>query len=214
MIRIAFAAAAALAFTTPALAQTSLNAGIAGTLTTSVPTPIPGVQTFTLNGAFTSYAASPNLPQIAGGDLAAYSFSVTGTSAAYNDATRTVTYGNVVGTINGYGQVVQNLAPTTLTVTFDPTFATATILGQLLSAGPVTPAGFPGPIDFTPANGAVISGIYTSFGTSGGGGSVTGSITFPGVTGVPEPTTWAMMIGGFGLVGASMRRRKAVVRFA
>lgn len=28
---------------------------------------------------------------------------------------------------------------------------------------------------------------------------------------VPEPATWAMMIGGFGLVGAGMRRRAAVV---
>lgn len=27
--------------------------------------------------------------------------------------------------------------------------------------------------------------------------------------GVPEPATWAMMIGGFGLMGASLRRRKS-----
>lgn len=31
---------------------------------------------------------------------------------------------------------------------------------------------------------------------------------------VPEPATWAMMIGGFGLVGASLRRRRTTVRFA
>jgi hypothetical protein len=31
---------------------------------------------------------------------------------------------------------------------------------------------------------------------------------------VPEPATWAMMIGGFALIGASMRRRKAAVSFA
>ena len=31
---------------------------------------------------------------------------------------------------------------------------------------------------------------------------------------VPEPATWAMMIGGFALVGASMRRRKTALRFA
>ena len=30
-------------------------------------------------------------------------------------------------------------------------------------------------------------------------------------TGVPEPASWAMLIAGFGLVGASMRRRRAVV---
>ena len=30
----------------------------------------------------------------------------------------------------------------------------------------------------------------------------------------PEPATWAMMISGFGLIGAAMRRRKFAVRFA
>jgi hypothetical protein len=31
---------------------------------------------------------------------------------------------------------------------------------------------------------------------------------------IPEPSTWAMMLGGFALVGASLRRRKLSVRFA
>jgi hypothetical protein len=31
---------------------------------------------------------------------------------------------------------------------------------------------------------------------------------------VPEPASWAMMIGGFGLIGAALRRRKVAVRFA
>jgi len=32
---------------------------------------------------------------------------------------------------------------------------------------------------------------------------------------VPEPASWAMMLGGFGLVGGAMRsRRKAAVSFA
>ena len=30
---------------------------------------------------------------------------------------------------------------------------------------------------------------------------------------VPEPANWAMMIAGFGLVGAAMRRRRASIRF-
>lgn len=32
------------------------------------------------------------------------------------------------------------------------------------------------------------------------------------VPAIPEPATWAMMIGGFGLVGAAMRRRPTLVR--
>lgn len=32
-----------------------------------------------------------------------------------------------------------------------------------------------------------------------------------GVTAVPEPSTWAMMIVGCGLVGSTMRRRKTAV---
>lgn len=31
---------------------------------------------------------------------------------------------------------------------------------------------------------------------------------------VPEPATWAMMIGGFALVGSTMRRRKTSLHFA
>jgi hypothetical protein len=38
-------------------------------------------------------------------------------------------------------------------------------------------------------------------------GSLTYSTGLPG--GVPEPASWAMMIGGFGLVGTSLRRRRA-----
>ncbi len=34
----------------------------------------------------------------------------------------------------------------------------------------------------------------------------------PPVTAVPEPSTWALLIGGFGLAGASLRRRRAALR--
>jgi len=34
------------------------------------------------------------------------------------------------------------------------------------------------------------------------------------IGGVPEPASWALMLGGFGLVGGAIRRRKAAVTFA
>jgi hypothetical protein len=40
------------------------------------------------------------------------------------------------------------------------------------------------------------------------------SVTAMGAGGVPEPAAWGMMIGGFGLAGMAMRRRRASVSFA
>ena len=37
---------------------------------------------------------------------------------------------------------------------------------------------------------------------------------FGTVAAIPEPASWALMIGGLGIVGASMRRRKTAVSFA
>ena len=43
------------------------------------------------------------------------------------------------------------------------------------------------------------------------GGQATGGTDFQIGTTVPEPASWALMIVGFGLVGATLRRRTAVV---
>ena len=40
------------------------------------------------------------------------------------------------------------------------------------------------------------------------------SATLTGGPAVPEPASWAMMVGGFGLVGGALRRRKANIAFA
>jgi len=54
-------------------------------------------------------------------------------------------------------------------------------------------------------------------GGAGNGGTVGADIDAVGAistrrptAAVPEPTTWALMIGGFGLVGATLRRRVVV----
>ena len=214
-MRLMFSVATAMfAFAAPAAAQTTLDADLTGTITTSILNPIPGVQRFTLSGGFTSYSASADLPQITGNDLDRYSFSVSGVSESFDALTRTTIYRDVTGTINGYGQVVQELAPTRLRVVFNETFTSAQIFGTLLSAGPSSPQGFPGPVDFTPANGASITGTYTSTGPQNG--TFVGSIDFPAITGpVPEPAAWGLMILGVGAVGGALRqRRRANVRFA
>jgi opacity protein-like surface antigen len=38
-----------------------------------------------------------------------------------------------------------------------------------------------------------------------------GAVRFDGAPGVPEPASWALMIGGFGLAGAALRRRRTAV---
>ncbi len=52
------------------------------------------------------------------------------------------------------------------------------------------------------------SGI-TNYNATGGNFTASGSGTFAGA--IPEPATWAMMIAGFGLVGAAARRRRMAV---
>jgi hypothetical protein len=63
---------------------------------------------------------------------------------------------------------------------------------------------------------AIGAGTYTLtiMGDNNGPGSLAGTVT---INAVPEPAAWAMMLIGFGAIGASMRRRKnrfAVRQFA
>ena len=57
-------------------------------------------------------------------------------------------------------------------------------------------------------NGATLTGLTIT--SSNGFGSLTQLRIAPGTFGaVPEPSTWALMLVGFGAIGASMRRRRA-----
>ncbi|WP_185965043.1 PEPxxWA-CTERM sorting domain-containing protein [Glacieibacterium frigidum] len=54
----------------------------------------------------------------------------------------------------------------------------------------------------------LFSGQLDNRALAGGGNTLTFDVA-PPVGGVPEPASWALMIGGFGLVGGAMRRRGA-----
>jgi hypothetical protein len=59
------------------------------------------------------------------------------------------------------------------------------------------------------------TGTYTLTAAFNGGAVTTLTISNPSASAVPEPATWAMFIGGFGLIGGAMRSRKRVsVSFA
>jgi len=47
-------------------------------------------------------------------------------------------------------------------------------------------------------------------GTTGGDASYSGTLSFSAAAGVPEPSTWLMMILGVGFVGMALRRRQRV----
>jgi hypothetical protein len=51
------------------------------------------------------------------------------------------------------------------------------------------------------------------FGLTNGGTAVSGNFRLTAAA-VPEPASWAMMVGGFGVVGGALRRRSTKVSFA
>ena len=63
-------------------------------------------------------------------------------------------------------------------------------------------------------DGRMISGL--SLGTTSNAFEVDNLATSSGIAAVPEPASWALMLGGFGMVGGAMRSRrtKTAVRFA
>lgn len=131
-----------------------------------------------------------------GPDASSADFGNTGdTSGQLND---TYTFTVPAGSANGF---VGSIALTpALNVTFTSVLLDSTPFERVLSDGTEL---------FTLNPTQLAAGSHTIFvnGTWGSeGGSYAGTLNFaPGI--VPEPTTWAMLIGGFAITGGAMRRR-------
>lgn len=89
-------------------------------------------------------------------------------------------------------------------------FAPTAILIDGISTAFTAPAGTFGWVNFTGLN--LTGGSHTlQFNQSPGQWVFVSEVTFDGQAGaVPEPASWALMIAGFALVGATLRRRRMV----
>ena len=117
--------------------------------------------------------------------------SATPNSGVYSNVATITTAGGIdLGGLNNVGFDISGRTGTAFFV--DPTTGTAAVpsVNRLYSLNLTT-------------------GVATSLGTIGAGQLI-------GLTsaGVPEPATWALMIGGFGMVGGAMRVRSRKARFA
>jgi hypothetical protein len=135
--------------------------------------------------------------------------------------------GSATGDLNGSTGTFLTVTPFTATdgsaYSFTSTKGNFTgTLSDVLSAGPVsnrvltayalgtfTPAGTFASFAAGPAS------LTFSFTQNNANGAISGGFTMstPPVAapGVPEPAAWAMLIAGFGLTGAAMRRRRIAV---
>lgn len=125
-----------------------------------------------------------------------------------NTATDTITFSAFTGGVSAFGglffgsDIAGAFAPGSITLT--ATDASGTVTQTITGA---TTSSFLGFVSTGPLLSATVTSVQP---TTGFLWPTVNNLTLaaPRVTsGVPEPTTWAMMIVGFGLIGGGMRRR-------
>lgn len=155
-----------------------------------------GASVLTLAMAATPAAAAPLLFELTGSRSATFTFDPGTTTPDFFSSSfigNQVSYNNIQGTFGG--------APGTAFVGFG-TFLAATLNIQTPSLGFTQ---FAGPDLFTVSNMRPVFSLGTFQLTSIVSGSSTLTIS---AAAVPEPATWAMMLVGFGMLGAVIRYRR------
>lgn len=191
--------------TTAALAvAASAHASIIPTLT-NVTADAGGQYTYTYDGYL---AADQGL--VSGNQLDIFNFAgyVPGSiSSGYTDITAMATTGNSDGLQLPPGFTIQ---PGTTTLVFTYTGA-----DYNTSGGPFSNTVFSG-LSARSTLGGIRTGAYSAVAEKNTGtetGTPTYNNGFVGVPGtVPEPASWAVMLLGFGVAGASFRARRSAVR--
>ena len=100
---------------------------------------------------------------------------------------------------------IAGFTPTTLTI-YDKNGATLLSVSVVLTGGALTDPGTYSHYGVTSSNGI---GGFSFTGGASVNTSIDNIVVNSGAS-VPEPATWALMIGGFGLAGAALRRRQMV----
>lgn len=103
---------------------------------------------------------------------------------------------------DGYHLVNATISTTATTPDTNIDFGTVLLNGVAFDLSP------DGVVEFGSVLGVPLQAVNTLqvIGSTGGAGAFSGTLAF--AQAVPEPGTWAMMLLGFGAIGAFMRRRK------
>lgn len=198
MRRLALASSLALAMaSTPALATTyflNLPVGGSGSVVGSV----------TTNGA---------VGQIQASDITAWNLTITGAGSVSTVLT------NLNSGVYSSGSSIL-ASPTTLSFDFDNPSPSYLLFQSSFSSGSQYACAASTPFSSTPCYQG-LSAVPLSYSDAsaqytgqGAGSSLSGTVVLGAV---PEPSTWALMIAGFVVVGAGLRRRArqtATIRFA
>jgi hypothetical protein len=189
----------------------------------------PAFAAVTLQTNETAFLAAGNITQSTNFDAYGSGFSFLGNPHTVGALTFTSGNNLVVGTATGYGNSRNLLAfngwspmsgtvagqndlfgfKLTLLGTASPVTATLqTNLGSYVFSG-LVPAANPGLsfYGFQAGAGEYFTGFTLASAQGTGSAPSTTDFVLGTAGGVPEPATWAMLIAGFGLVGAAARRR-------